>query len=305
MGQAAGPFKARRGERFMAGIAQKIIAVIIPAFGAEDLIGEAAKSLLAQDYPHWQAHVVSDDGLDYEALLGRAGLADPRFRFLSSGRIGGGASRARNLALDAMDARYAAILDADDRFAPGKLAAVAEALDAHAVVSSALAVLDGHYRLLRHVGVGEDRLLLASRYKFTCLSMDSMIAWDRRRTDARYDLELTNMTDLELLLQLWAKAEGTFHLGRPLHDYVKLARSMSNGPGVTEKMIRAKSVLLDRLAAGRYPMRDPKGAEGVARFLALSLKAEADYGEALKAEPAKLFEDQIEPLLRAASTSRA
>jgi hypothetical protein len=52
-------------------------------------------------------------------------------------------------------------------------------------------------------------------------------------------------------------------------------------------------------------MQDEKGAEGVARFLNLSIAAEAAYGAALEAEPRKLFEDQIEPLLRAASTSPA
>ncbi len=44
--------------------------------------------------------------------------------------------------------------------------------------------------------------------------MDSMIVWDRRRCDARYDLNLTNMTDLELLMQLWRTAGTTFHLGK-------------------------------------------------------------------------------------------
>lgn len=281
------------------------IAVIIPAFHAETLIGQAIRSLLAQDYADWQAWVISDDGFDYEALLGRAGLTDPRLRFLSSGTIRGGASRARNLALDAMDARYAAILDADDRFAPGKLAAVARALEAHAVVSCALTVMDDAYRPLRRVGVGPDRQLAAADYKFVSLSMDSMIAWDRQRTDARYDLALSNMTDLELLLQLWRKTPGTFHLGTPLHDYVKLSTSMSNGAGVTEKMIRAKTILLERLAAGHYPMQDGRGAEGVATFLRISLQAEAAYGAVVAKEPGRLFEDQLEPLLSAASTAPA
>src|SRR5690606_31979931 len=120
----------------------------------------------------------------------------------------------------------------------------------------------------RLVGTGPDRLLAPGEYKFTSLSMDSMIVWDRRRTDARYDPGLSNMTDLELLLQLWQRAPGTFHIGTPLHDYVKLSRSMSNGPHVTQGMIRSKKTLLQRLELGHYQL-DARATEGLAAFLDL------------------------------------
>ena len=50
--------------------------------------------------------IVSDDGTDYEAHLAAEGLRDPRLRFLSSGAIGGGASRARNVALDRLTKQH-------------------------------------------------------------------------------------------------------------------------------------------------------------------------------------------------------
>ena len=92
---------------------------------------------------------------------------------------------------------------------------------------------------MRLVGAGPDRELGPARYKWTCLSMDSMLVWDRRKAHARYDLELTNMTDLELLLQLYRTVPASWHLGTPLHDYLKLSLSMSNGPGVLEMLIRS------------------------------------------------------------------
>jgi hypothetical protein len=128
--------------------------------------------------------------------------------------------------------------------------------------------------------------------------MDSMLVWDRRRTDARYDLELTNMTDLELLLQLYRTVPESWHLGMPLHDYVKLTVSMSNGPGVTEKMIRSKREILRRLETGFYSFADPGSAEGMAQFLRISLEAEASYPAAAAAQPGLLFEDHLEPMLR-------
>jgi hypothetical protein len=124
-----------------------------------------------------------------------------------------------------------------------------------------------------------------------------MIAWNRRRCDARYDLVLTNMTDLEFLMQLYRTAARSFHLGTPLHDYVKVSTSMSNGPGFTQKMIASKRELLARLNAGRYPMADPTGPAGIARFLEVSLKAEETYPAVLAANPGLLFEDHLEPML--------
>ena len=72
---------------------------------------------------------------------------------------------------------------------------------------------------------------------------------------------------------------------------------MSNGPGFSEKMIRSKQVLLQRLSAGHYPMADASGPAGIARFLAISLAAEATYPAALADRPGLLFEDHIEPML--------
>ena len=276
------------------------VAVITPAYRAEHWIGACVRSVLAQSYPHWQHWIIADDAADYEAMLAAEGLRDPRLRFLSSGSIGGGASRARNAALDRIDVEYAAILDADDRFKPQKLEQAVAALQHHAIVSVALDEFDETDRRLRLVGEGPDRELTPAAYKWTCLSMDSMLLWDRRKIDARYDLELTNMTDLELLLQLYRTVPASWHLGTPLHDYLKLSVSMSNGPGVTEKMIRSKREMLRRLETGFYPMADARGPAGMAEFLRISLQAEESYPAAAAAQPGLLFEDHLEPMLRAA-----
>jgi len=275
------------------------VSVITPAYQAERWILACVRSVLAQTYEAWEHLIISDDGTDYEALLARAGIRDRRLKFLSSGTIGGGASRARNVALDRITTEYAAILDADDRFKPGKLTHAVDALQHHAIVSVALDEFDEADRRLRLVAAGVDRALSPGLYKWTCLSMDSMILWDRRKTDARYDLELTNMTDLELLLQLFRSVPASYHLGTPLHDYLKLSVSMSNGPGVTDKMIRSKREILRRLETGHYPMADPSGPDGMAKFLRISLRAEESYPAAVAARPGLLFEDHLEPMLRA------
>lgn len=274
------------------------VAVITPAFRAARWLGEAVRSVLAQTHEDWEHWIISDDGEDYQALLKREDLLDARQRFLSTGRIGAGASRARNLALDRLETPYVAILDADDRLKPDKLARAVAALEQHPIVSTALDVMSDSYRHLRYVGDGADKLVTPARYKFTSLSMDSMILWDRRVTDARYDLEMTNMTDLELLMQLWTRADRVFHLGTPLHDYLKVSSSMSNAEGVTERMIASKRILLGRIEAGHYAFQAEGTAEGLAAFLGISLAAEAAYPVERETRPELLFEDHLEPMLR-------
>ncbi len=275
------------------------IAVVIPAYRAQSFIVEAVRSLFGQTYGDWEAWIIADDDADYETLLGRERLSGPHLRFLSTGQVGAGAVVARNLALDSIATPYAAVLDADDRMKPDKLARAVIALESHAIVSSALDVMDRQYRHLRDVGTGPDRLLTPGAYKFTCLSMDSMLVWDRRRCDARFDTTFSNMSDLEFLMQLWRTAPATWHLGAPAHDYIKVMSSMSNASGVTEPMMAAKRRLLQRLATGHYSFAAPGAIEGLAAFLEISLAAEADYPAALEANPGLLFEDHLEPRLRA------
>jgi glycosyltransferase involved in cell wall biosynthesis len=279
------------------------ISIVMPAYRAEASIVGAVESVLAQSHGDWRLIVVADDGVDYEALLGRAGLADPRFVFIESGGVGTGASRARNVGLDAVTTRYGALLDADDRLKPAKLARLMAALAGHAIVTTAIEVTDTGMRPLRQVGAGLDRMLGAGAHKWVNFSMDAMLGWDREKTDARFDPTLPNMNDLDFLMRLYERAPGSFHIGEALHLYVKQPQSLSNGPGMTERMIAAKTKLRQRLAAGYYRFADTSAAVGLDAFLAVSLEAERLYPAALAARPGLIFEDHIEPLLKAAATS--
>src|SRR5690606_27268979 len=216
------------------------------------------------------------------------GIRDARIRFLSSGGIGRGASMARNVALDQITAPFVAILDADDRLKPQKLERAVAALAGHAIVTTALDVMAEDFTHLRHVGQGPDRVLSPGQHKFVSLSMDSMVVWARRRADGRYDPTMSNMTDLELLLQLYRTAPTSMHLGTPLHDYIKRSSSMSNGKNVAAGMIASKTEILRRLETGHYGLPAAE-VDGLARFLAISLEAEARYGAALAARPGLLF----------------
>lgn len=278
-------------------------SIIMPAYRAQNTITGSIRSLLAQDFSDWEVMVIADDGGDYEEMLERQGITDPRIRHISTGEVGSGSSHARNAGLDVASADRIAILDADDWMMPGKLSAMAEALDTHGMVSTGLSVTDADGLELRTVGTGPDRLLAPADYKFTCFSMDSMIAYDRRQGDPRYDRDLPCLTDLDLILKLFATRSACWHLGQAWHVYVKQPVSITNGPGASARIARTKVRMLERLRAGHYPMWNEGEPDGFIRFLELSLQAEKNFGAALSANPSILFEDHVEPVLMAAMTS--
>jgi glycosyltransferase involved in cell wall biosynthesis len=274
----------------------RTVTVITPAYRAAATIVTTARSVLDQTYPDWHLLIIADDGEDYEALLAQSGIRDRRIHTMSSGGIGRGASAARNAALEVITTPYAAILDADDRLKPEKLARAVTALADEAIVTTALDVMTEDFSHLRHVGTGPDRVLTPGEHKWVSLSMDSMLVWDRRRCDGRYDPTMSNMTDLEFLLQLYRTAPRSAHLGTPLHDYIKRSGSMSNTAGVAAGMIASKTTIRDRLLTGHYGL-EAADVQGLCDFLEVSLLAEAHYEAAVAAHPGLLFEDHIEPML--------
>ena len=105
------------------------VSVVVPAYNAADHVADAVASALVRS-PVPVEVVVADDGSTdgTAAVVERVARADPRVRLVRLA-TNGGPSRARNAAARAARYGWIALLDADDRWAPGRLerlAAVAE-----------------------------------------------------------------------------------------------------------------------------------------------------------------------------------
>jgi glycosyltransferase involved in cell wall biosynthesis len=106
------------------------VAVVVPCFDDGETLPDALASLAEQE-PH--ELVVVDDGSTDPATLET--LADVERRGVRVvRRENGGLSAARMTGVEHTSAPYVMPLDADDAFAPGALAALADALDADANV---------------------------------------------------------------------------------------------------------------------------------------------------------------------------
>jgi len=98
-----------------------LISVVVPAYRAQRTIASSVESLIAQTWTDCEGIIVSDDGDDYAAVLRRHGLADERLHFVTTGRVGSGCHRARNVGLAAARGEFVVPLDADDCMSPRRL----------------------------------------------------------------------------------------------------------------------------------------------------------------------------------------
>ena len=97
------------------------VAIVIPAYRAEATLADAVRSVLAQTLTDWECIVVSDDQVDYAAVLERDNISDPRIRHVSTGRVGTGCHAARNRGLAECRGDVIGALDADDVWMPRRL----------------------------------------------------------------------------------------------------------------------------------------------------------------------------------------
>ena len=104
------------------------LAVIVPAYGLADLVGEALHSLQAQTLADWECIVIDDGSPDDVAGAVAPFLADPRIRFLSTANHG--VSAARNEAIRASQAPLIGLLDGDDLLRPDYLAEMLPVMEA-------------------------------------------------------------------------------------------------------------------------------------------------------------------------------
>jgi hypothetical protein len=102
------------------------VSVVVPCYNAERFLGATLDSALGQEGVAVEVLVADDGSSDGTSeILARYG---DRVRVLRQDRRG--PSAARNACLGAARAEYVALLDADDRFRPGKLARQVAVLDA-------------------------------------------------------------------------------------------------------------------------------------------------------------------------------
>ena len=108
-----------------------LVSVILPAYNAKDFIGAAIESALAQTERRIELIVIDDASTDGTAeIAARHARCDARVKLLHMPRNRGPAA-ARNAGVDGARGRWIALLDADDAYAPHRLARLLALAEAH------------------------------------------------------------------------------------------------------------------------------------------------------------------------------
>ena len=129
----AAPLAGRVGSAPQAGrlndeLSKRIeVSVIIPTYGHRDFVLHAIQSVLAQHHPAVEIIVVNDGSPDDTADVLRPLIASRHIRYVEQPNAGQAAARNAGIAL--ARGRFVAMLDDDDLWPPGTLAALAAALE--------------------------------------------------------------------------------------------------------------------------------------------------------------------------------
>ena len=105
---------------------QPLVSILIANFNYARFLPAALESLIAQTYPHWQA-VVCDDGStdDSAAIVQRYAAGEPRITLVQ--KPNGGQTSTVNVCFKNLTGDVICLLDSDDEFEPGKIAAIVDA----------------------------------------------------------------------------------------------------------------------------------------------------------------------------------
>lgn len=265
--------------------------VIVAAYRAEKTLARAVSSAVSQAGVQVEVIVVDDASPD-----GTAGLADAlalrhdNVRVLRLAR-NSGPSAARNAALAAARGRWVAILDADDAFAPGRLArmvALGAAREADAVFDDFQPV-DAQGRPTGPTHLAPLGLTEAERWRLEdflagCQAepgrpslgyLKPLIRNDCiREQEIAYDEDLRNGEDFHLIAALLAKGGALWVMPEAGYLYTTAAGSISNrlDPDHARALTAADAAFLDR-----------HRADLSARVIALMrrrMRRIADYGTA-------------------------
>ena len=95
-----------------------LVSVIVPAYNAEEFLGDCLSSILDQDHPRIEVLVIDDGSTDRTPSVAEG--FGPRVRYFR--QTNSGSAVARNRGLDEARGELIAFCDSDDLWTPGRLA---------------------------------------------------------------------------------------------------------------------------------------------------------------------------------------
>jgi len=233
-------------------------AIVITAYEAAATIADAVRSALAQEHPAAEVIVV-DDGSE-DDLAGALAPFGEQIRLVRK-ENGGGAS-ARNAGVEACRSEFMAILDADDRYLPGRLRALAGLAaarpDLDIVTTDSRFVVDGE-----PVGrFGAENRFAVEDQQAAIFRSCFLGGWPAVRVEALrrvggFDERMRIAYDWDCWLRLLLSGSAAGLADEPLYDYVLRSGSLASSRVAS---LWERVALLER-AGAEHSLDPPHRAE--------------------------------------------
>lgn len=266
------------------------VSVVIPVFRAEATLERAVASLVAQTFTDWEAIVVADDGGDPRGLLAAVGLDDVRLRHVSSGGVGTGCARARNVGLAAARGRHVTRLDADDLFLPDRLARLVPLAEARGAATDMVSVVDDATgRVVRETRL-DDGGAVATAADLALLHCPLAPLVARARAPIWFD-DVDIAEDVLYLFALEERVGPLAVLTERLYEYRVRLGSMCHGADGAERAERSYAAIDGRLAAAGFPQISAERSAAARSVFAAKRAFNRRFAEAFAAGRARDFQD--------------
>lgn len=208
-----------------------LVSIAVPVYNTARFLPAALDSLLAQDYPNWEALLWDDGSTDGSSAIAAdyAGL-DARFRLLGNGRQNG---NPRALAETLLDARgdFLGVLDGDDMLEPHALSAMLAFMESRPTLGMAYSQYVEIDEAAALIGKGKRCATPYSAHRMLLEFMTyhfRLIRADAYRAAGGYDGTLDESADYDLCLRLSEQC-AIEHLPQPLYRYRIRRDSISHG----------------------------------------------------------------------------
>lgn len=265
---------------------EELVSVVIPAYNAQATLDDTLNSVRSQTHRNLEIVVVDDGSTDDTAIIAqRHSAVDPRVRVIRQDNAG--VAAARNAGIAATSGRYVAPIDADDLWAPSKIArqllAAAKDQGKVGLVYSWFAVIDQDNGVLRledgadaegavlrqlllgnFVGNGSSALILRSAIEFAGF----------------YDVALRasgceGAEDYKMYLEIAEQYQFAI-----VPDYLTGYREYSgNMSSDVARMVRSRDVCVDEFAIRHPELRDAieNGRTGFLRVMIIRSVRERQF----------------------------
>lgn len=212
------------------------ISVVIPAYNAARFLPRCLKSVFAQTLKPVEVIVVDDGSTDNTAEVAAALGA----KLIS--RTNGGLSAARNTGIQSASSEWIALLDADDLWAPDKLARQAACVGPDIVlVYTGIRYFDDNGKREERPAIDPVTARKMLRYCNPITPSSALVRRDAVVQDGGFREDIRACEDWEMWFRL--QRLGQFEaVSDPLTDYYVYPNSLSANPG---KMLEALDRIID------------------------------------------------------------